>query len=59
MTRYSVVSDEGYLGLNPIQFGYENCEKSKFFGPAVRTHWLIHFVVSGFGIFKIGDKEYN
>ncbi len=45
--------------LNPVQFGHENCEKSHFFGPMIRTHWLIHFVVSGVGIFKIRDKEYK
>ncbi len=45
--------------LNPVQFGHENCDKCHFFGPIIRKHWLIHFVVSGFGIFKIRDKEYT
>lgn len=53
-----IVRDEGYSGLNPVQFGYENCEKSHHFGPAVRTYWLIHFVVSGCGIYRIKDKTY-
>lgn len=54
-----IIRDEGYTGLNPIQFGYEKCECSHFFGPAIRTHWLIHFVDSGFGIFKTRGKEYR
>ena len=54
-----IVRDEGYAGLNPIQFGYEKCVQLHSFGPATRTHWLIHFVESGFGVFKIGEKEYN
>ena len=54
-----IITDEGLFGLNPVQFGYEDCDKSHSFGPAVRTHWLIHFVVSGFGFFRIGDKEYR
>ena len=54
-----IVSDKGYGGLSPMQFGYENCKKNHYFGPATRTHWLIHFVESGFGIFRINDKEYK
>ncbi len=54
-----IVKDEKYKDLNPVQFGYEACEKSHFFGPAVRTHWLIHFVASGCGIYKIGQRSYN
>ncbi|MBO5059491.1 MAG: AraC family transcriptional regulator [Clostridia bacterium] len=54
-----IISDKAYSGLNPVQFGYQSCEKSHFFGPAVRTHWLIHFVVSGFGIFKINGRTYD
>ncbi len=53
------ISDEGYDGLNPVQFGYQKCKSAHYYGPATRTHWLIHFVESGFGIFRIGDKEYT
>jgi len=51
--RHNVfVPNKSYKGLNPMQFGYEACEKSHFFGPAVRNYYLIHYVVSGFGIFR-------
>ena len=46
-----IVIDSGYGGLNPVQFGYESCISCHCFGPAVRTHWLLHYVVSGFGSF--------
>ncbi|MBE6904543.1 MAG: AraC family transcriptional regulator [Ruminococcaceae bacterium] len=59
MRENIIITDEGYAGLNPMQLGYENCEKSHGYGPATRTHWLIHFVESGFGIFRIYDKEYT
>ncbi|MBQ4517537.1 MAG: AraC family transcriptional regulator [Clostridia bacterium] len=55
----NIIPNEGYTDINPVQFGYENCQGSHSFGPAVRTYWLIHFVVSGFGIFKIDEKEYT
>ena len=59
MMHNVIITDEGYGGLNPMQFGYESCEKSHFFGPATRTYWLIHFVESGLGIFRINGKEYS
>ena len=35
-----IIMNKEYAGVNPIQFGYESCEKSHGFGPATRTHWL-------------------
>ena len=55
----ATVINSGFSNINPMQFGYENCKSSHFYGPAVRTHWLIHFVVSGSGIFKINGTTYN
>lgn len=54
-----LVPNQNFKGINPMQFGYENCEKSHFFGPAVRTYWLIHYVVSGFGVFRSKGKLYS
>lgn len=54
-----IIFDKNYEGINPIQFGYETCKKSHGYGPAMRTFWLFHFVVSGKGIFKIDDKQYE
>lgn len=51
MNYSEIVIDYHYAGLNPMQFGYEHCTPSHSYGPAVRTHWLLHYVVSGFGIF--------
>lgn len=54
-----IVTDKGYRDLSPLQFGYEDCAPDQDFGPAVRTHWLIHFIVSGKGRFKLNHKEYT
>lgn len=51
MNHSEIITDHHYGGLNPVQFGYENCAPSHAFGPAVRTHWLLHYIVSGFGEF--------
>lgn len=50
--------NEKYQDLNPIQFGYESCSPLHFFGPTIRTYWVIHFVVSGHGRFKIKGNDY-
>ncbi len=56
---HEIVVNYGYSGLNPMQFGYEYCEPSHSFGPAVRDHWLLHYVVSGCGIFRINGKTHH
>lgn len=51
MTHSEIITNYNYSGFNPVQFGYERCISSHSYGPAVRTHWLLHYVVSGFGYF--------
>ena len=59
MIHTEIVIDQNYSGLNPVQFGYESCSPSHSFGPAVRTHWLLHYVVSGFGKFEYNNYVYQ
>lgn len=51
MNLSEIIIDEHYGGLNPMQLGQERCEPGHSYGPAVRTHWLLHYVVSGCGFF--------
>jgi AraC-like DNA-binding protein len=51
MTHSEIVINCGYGGLNPVQFGKETCEPNHAYGPAVRSHWLLHYIVSGCGTF--------
>ncbi len=59
MKHTVIISDKKYNDLNPVQFGYEKCVSGHSYGPAIRTHWLIHYVVSGFGIFRINGNQYR
>ena len=52
MLHSEIIINEHYQGFNPVQFGHENCAPSYGYGPAVRTHWLLHYVVSGYGKFS-------
>ena len=39
--------------------GLSQTEPLHSFGPAAKPHYLIHFVLSGKGVFRFGDKEYH
>lgn len=38
--------------------GYEKCESSHFWGPAMRTQYLLHYVISGCGTYTVGGETY-
>ncbi len=46
-------------GFNPLSFGQEHCLPNHFFGPGVRSYFLLHYVVSGKGLFSVKDKTYK
>ncbi|MBQ4527820.1 MAG: AraC family transcriptional regulator [Clostridia bacterium] len=59
MEKYITVTNEDFSAITPVQFGYQSCKSLHAYGPAIRTYWLIHFVVSGFGNFEINNKKYR
>ena len=43
-----------------LQFcGYSTTEPLHSFGPVVRPHYIIHFILNGKGIFQIREKTYH
>lgn len=44
-------------GLSVYNAGYEQCESNHSWGPALRDHYIIHFVVSGSGILCCNQQE--
>lgn len=45
--------------LEFIQCGREQCRPGHGYGPAVRDHYLVHYVFKGKGRFYMGGKEYE
>lgn len=45
-------------GLTIYFCGHESCAPGHFFGPAIRTHYLLHVVLKGKGIYRAGNTEY-
>lgn len=44
--------------LYVYQPGWEVCEKGHAFGPAIRDHYLIHYIVKGKGTYRVGNHTY-
>ncbi len=51
--------NKGFTEINPLLCGWENCESGHPFGPASRDCYLIHYIVSGHGIFQRNGKTYT
>lgn len=59
MQKNILVSNTPMPRFKPVVAGFEDCKKGHSYGPAVRHQWLIHFVVSGRGYFKINGKQHT
>ena len=51
--------NQGYQTINPIQLGWQVCEPSHSYGPAVRDYWLLHYIVRGEGKFHREGEIYS
>lgn len=54
-----LLQDKGFEELNPVQAGYQRCGSGHSFGPSIREHYLIHYVVSGEGYFENKNNKYK
>ena len=54
---FSIFPNETFVDLGLYQFGWEKCNPSHSFGPAVRNHFLIHYVISGTGELRANDAK--
>ena len=57
--KQRTVVKQGYKPIDPVSCGGENCAPRHAYGPATRGHYLLHFVVSGKGIFRTARGEYT
>jgi mannose-6-phosphate isomerase-like protein (cupin superfamily) len=45
--------------LNMYHCGTEDCAPGHDYGPAVKDHYLIHYILDGKGTFHVGEKIYQ
>jgi len=58
ITYLPTVNRDGF-DLVVYQCGMEKCKSSYSYGPAIRNHFLIHFILEGSGIFYVNGKTYE
>lgn len=59
MEKNRIITAQRYLDIEPVQCGMDNCAPSHSFGPATRTYYLLHFVVSGKGTFTTSRGSFS
>ncbi|MDE7244299.1 MAG: AraC family ligand binding domain-containing protein [Oscillospiraceae bacterium] len=57
--RFHVVQDELFIDLNLFQFGWEKCGPLHQWGPAIRNHYLFHYIISGKGRVEVSSGAYT
>ncbi len=57
--KYLEYKNKEQLDLFLCQCGTEKCLPKHSFGPVVRDHYLIHFVLEGKGRYIVNGKQYN
>ncbi|MDD2269601.1 MAG: AraC family transcriptional regulator [Eubacteriales bacterium] len=48
-----------FKDINPLVCGQQKCLPSHSFGPSSREYYLLHYVVSGRGVFVADNKRYH
>lgn len=59
MRQSSSIKQLAGSDLKMYHCGTERCDAGHYYGPAVRDHFLIHYIHSGKGKFCVGQKEYR
>lgn len=59
MKQDIILTNQYFCDINPLLCGQESCCNAYGFGPASREYYLIHYIVSGKGIFQSGLSTYS
>ena len=52
------VSHPAELSLTVYNVGFQKCPPGYGWGPGVRDHFLLHYIVSGRGFYRLGDRTF-
>lgn len=56
--NYKSIRDENH-DLIIYHYGMEECKPCHSYGPALRDHFLMHYILSGSGTFQVDGKSYS
>lgn len=53
------VTEKELVSLSVYNVGFQRCDSLYQWGPGIRDHYLIHYIISGKGFYKIGKGLMN
>lgn len=53
------IDEPKHTDMNMYRCGIEDCKGGHFWGPAVRDHYIIHYILGGRGSFTVADNTYT
>lgn len=59
MIHDHVILPSSWYRVSPVICGYESCRPEHAYGPAVRSYYLLHYVLEGSGTFIRHDGSYT
>ena len=54
-----VVTEKELVSLSVYNVGFQKCDSLYQWGPGVRDHYLIHYIISGKGTYQVKGKSFN
>lgn len=54
---FTIFPSMNFVDLGLYQFGREDCDPAHSYGPAIRNHYLFHYILSGKGTFMWQDSK--
>ena len=54
---FTIFPSMNFVDLGLYQFGREDCDPAHSYGPAIRNHYLFHYILSGKGTFMWQDGK--
>lgn len=53
------VSEKELVSLSVYNVGFQKCAPLYQWGPGIRDHYLIHYIISGQGTYKVGKEQFH
>ena len=54
-----IVSEKSLVSLSVYNVGYQKCDSLYQWGPGIRDHYLIHYIISGEGTYQTKDSSHH
>lgn len=54
-----IVSEKGLVSLSVYNVGYQKCDSLYQWGPGIRDHYLIHYIISGEGFYQVKGSKHH